>query len=291
MIKDQYLEKEISNFGEEKIFTVNSVFLSEKKIKDVPENSLVCKTPKGIYILSEEFADDNLYPYQALLFPIAEQIKNGIAVASYNEINIVTIIKNQIPIQSNTIISQSPEAFNMQLNRFMVVNDITTENIVYITEQDYSLKFIKYPFLSFDELKQVEKKAFIKNKVLVFGSLFVLAVYSFSAIPSTIENKKLKNEIQTLEKEKQKIQQEITGNFSSQLKQIDFFKFKDEHIKTDNYIRQIKEIIEKEPILKIKEGKADTLIVTDFSPKVKENLKNYSPENTNKINEIKITLK
>lgn len=290
MIKDFYLEKEISNFGKEKIFAINSVYHPEKGLKNIPENKVVSKTEKGIFLLDDEYAaEDNIYPYQALLFDIARQIQNGIIIVEYtSDIRIVTAVKNSIPMLSNTIITSDEVAFNAQLSRFAVANDVGN-TAVYITENDYSLKYIKTSFMMPEELMQLERKLFIKNKILVFGSIFLLLGYCLNAIPSTIEHKKLSNEIRILEEEKQRLARKITPTVHQE--SIDIKVLEQENHNTQKLINQLKEIVEREPILKIKNASGNAYIVTDFSPDFKEKLSKFNPKYTNKISEAVIEIK
>lgn len=291
MIKDFYLEKEISNFaGGEKIFAVNSIYYPEKNLKNLPENVIVSKTLKGIFTLDEEYADDNVYPYQALLFHIAEQLKNGIIIAEYpNETRIVTAVKNGIPVLSNTIITADTDAFQAQLSRFAVANE-TGETAMYITEKDYNLKFIKTPFLTAEELSQLEKKSFIKDKLLVYGSIILLIGYCFNAIPSTLEYKKLTQEIEKLEMQKQSLAKNLIPA-KSELKSIDIKTLENENQKTQEIIESLSEIAGKEPILKIKDATGNILTVTDFSPNFKENLAKFNPKYTKNVLEATIEIK
>lgn len=290
MIKDFYLEKEISNFAKtEKIFAINSTFYSEKNLKNIPENKIVSKTEKGIFVLDEEYADDNVYPYQALLFHIAEQVKNGIIVVEYgNEIRVVTAVKNSIPILSNTIITTNIEAFNAQLSRFAVANDVEN-TVVYVTENDYSLKYLRTPFMILEELIQLERKSFIKNKILVYGSIFLLIAYCLNAIPSTIEYRKLSKEIKLLETEKQRLVKQITPIIHQ--KSVDIKVLEQENQNTNRIIKQLQEIVEKEPILKIKDASGNTYTIVDFSHNFKEKLSNFNPKYTKKISEATIEIK
>ncbi len=300
MIKDNYLEKEISNYGGEKVFIVNSTFSHEKNIKNIPENVFICKIGKHIYTLNEEFAEENAYPYQALLFNFCQKnnIKNGIVIANHGEVKVVTLVKQSIPETSITIMASDDGILRQQINRFLTAQEISAEETFleyHVTEENYNINqnILKTPFLYPSEFLQLQKTSFIREKVFLFGSIFLFAYYCLTSVPSTLEKNKLEQEITKLESQKESLKIQLTGE-EGKITNIDYFNFKREVENTKSYLSKLAEILAKEPLLKVEEeGKqtqGNTLIVTDFSPNFKENLKKYKPQYTNNPAKIKITL-
>jgi hypothetical protein len=284
MIRDILSKREISEFDHHRTYVINATFVEKDRLEAVKKGQptvliSALKKNKGFWVLKKALSEDNTYPYQALLLKEARKIEgeNGILIDELNNTRLITIVKDGIPV--STYISVEKD-WRPQAIRLAASNNLPTDESLITTfvTSYWSGAWKKVtPFMLVEEWESQSRRFPISSEMIVF-ILVLLGVcyYGVQSYNDLVEKKDLEQRIALLEKEKQSLQETLNEHPVN----ANLEKFYASYRKTEALVRLLRRLQAVSPTSTILRVTGNKVIIDNFAPAIKDELKEYSPQIT-----------